>query len=294
MAKNSKRKKKFNKNKKRASKKFKSIGNNSNKSETDYCLNISLVKWACKFLEQFPYPKKNNFDKKFFNILKKLKFNENEFVEFILYIEHYINETKNHDLQSIFYLGLLLKESFGSNSSQNHAHITNKKKLAEIKLIFDEIKIDVIEFNKKFNDFSNYKKQKKFNYIGLNSMVNYICNPSSENEIINEEENIEEDNADNLDDQENQDNPYNHPIPVMNVTREDINITNIRFETENPQRNIFNEESDAINLRLSKEMIDRDNEHLPRDDDFMRLDKSYENLNNINSRNFLFQIKKTL
>ena len=67
----------------------------SKNSETDNCLNVSVVNWAYLFLEKFPLQKGNNFDSEFINYLKILKFDENKFIEWILYIEYYINRTIN-------------------------------------------------------------------------------------------------------------------------------------------------------------------------------------------------------
>ena len=71
----------------------------------------------------------------------KVENSENEFVEFILYIEHYINRTinrtNNNDLESFFYLGLLLNESYGIKSKENNKFIKNKEKMDKLRLIFE-------------------------------------------------------------------------------------------------------------------------------------------------------------
>ena len=114
----------------------------SKNSETDNCLNVSVVNWAYLFLEKFPLQKGNNFDSEFINYLKILKFDENKFIEWILYIEYYINRTinrtNNNDLESFFYLGLLLNESYGIKSKENNKFIKNKEKMDNVKKIFEE------------------------------------------------------------------------------------------------------------------------------------------------------------
>ena len=169
-------KKKPNKKPKFIKKKFKRIISNERRSH--YCLNISIVNWASIFLQEFSFPKEGNFHKKFFEILKKLKFNENEFVEWILYLEHYIKETKNNDLESFYYLGLLLKESLGTNLRRNNDDI-DEEKMAQVKLIFEKKKINVKEFNKKFNYFSQYNQQSENYYYDIDSIIDFICSSDS-------------------------------------------------------------------------------------------------------------------
>ena len=72
----------------------------SRNSETDFCLNISIVNWASIFLEKIKLPKK--LHKEFFNNLKILKFTENEFVEWIMYLDDYIEQTKKYDDGTVY------------------------------------------------------------------------------------------------------------------------------------------------------------------------------------------------
>ena len=284
----------------------------SKNSETDNCLNVSVVNWAYLFLEKFPLQKGNNFDSEFINYLKILKFDENKFIEWILYIEYYINRTinrnNNNDLESFFYLGLLLNESYGIKSKENNKFIKNKEKMDKLRLIFEEKQKqkNLIEFFEKFNYFSKYSQQKKTYYYDLISIINYICdsnsrNKNKENEIKNIE-NIEKDNQniqDNLNitnnptNLGNQDNQNNKDI-LENVNMQDNNdipneiepnhtILNAdrKFDPSmNYENNAENGDSEAFNCMLDVSDLKKyDDANLPNDDiNFMKLDDSYQNM----------------
>ena len=297
-------KKKPNKKPKFIKKKFKRIISNERRSH--YCLNISIVNWASIFLQEFSFPKEGNFHKKFFEILKKLKFNENEFVEWILYLEHYIKETKNNDLESFYYLGLLLKESLGTNLRRNNDDI-DEEKMAQVKLIFEKKKINVIDFNKKFNYFSQYNQQSENYYYDINSIVDFICSSDSrinkmekaknakkatKNRKVNKVKKVIANKQTTQDIQviiNNQVIPNNQPIPENqgiqnnqgnhngNETNHFIDNENIRFDPINNEQNNDFGEGYISNFRIYG--IDRyDDESLPNGDNFQKLDSSCENL----------------
>ena len=278
----------------------------SNERRSHYCLNISIVNWASIFLQEFSFPKEGNFHKKFFEILKKLKFNENEFVEWILYLEHYIKETKNNDLESFYYLGLLLKESLGTNLRRNNDDI-DEEKMAQVKLIFEKKKINVKEFNKKFNYFSQYNQQSENYNYDINSIINYICSSDSrinkekkaknakkatKNRKVNKVKKSIAKKQTTQDIQaiiNNQVIPNNHPIPENqaiqnnegnhngNETNHFIDNENIRFDPINNEQNNDFRESYIPNFRIYG--IDRyDDESLPNGDNFQKLDSSCETL----------------
>ena len=297
-------KKKPNKKPKFIKKKFKRIISNERRSH--YCLNISIVNWASIFLQEFSFPKEGNFHKKFFEILKKLKFNENEFVEWILYLEHYIKETKNNDLESFYYLGLLLKESLGTNLRRNNDDI-DEEKMAQVKLIFEKKKINVKEFNKKFNYFSQYNQQSENYYYDINSIVDFICSSDSrinkmekaknakkatKNRKVNKVKKVIANKQTTQDIQINSNNQViknNQPIPENqgiqnnqgnhngNETNHFIDNENIRFDPINNEQNNDFGEGYISNFRIYG--IDRyDDESLPNGDNFQKLDSSCENL----------------
>ena len=297
-------KKKPNKKPKFIKKKFKRIISNERRSH--YCLNISIVNWASIFLQEFSFPKEGNFHKKFFEILKKLKFNENEFVEWILYLEHYIKETKNNDLESFYYLGLLLKESLGTNLRRNNDDI-DEEKMAQVKLIFEKKKINVKEFNKKFNYFSQYNQQSENYYYDINSIVDFICSSDSrinkkekaknakkatKNRKVNKVKKGIANKQTTQDIQINSNNQViknNQPIPENqgiqnnkgnhngNETNHFIDNENIRFDPINNEQNNDFGEGYISNFRIYG--IDRyDDESLPNGDNFQKLDSSCENL----------------
>jgi hypothetical protein len=297
-------KKKPNKKPKFIKKKFKRIISNERRSH--YCLNISIVNWASIFLQEFSFPKEGNFHKKFFEILKKLKFNENEFVEWILYLEHYIKETKNNDLESFYYLGLLLKESLGTNLRRNNDDI-DEEKMAQVKLIFEKKKINVKEFNKKFNYFSQYNQQSENYNYDINSIIDYICSSDSrinkekkaknakkatKNRKVNKVKKGIANKQTTQDIQNiinNQVIPNNQPIPENQAIQNNkgnhngneanhfIDNENIRFDPINNKPNNDFGESYISNPRIYG--IDRyDDESLPNGDSFQKLDSSCENL----------------
>ena len=278
----------------------------SNERRSHYCLNISIVNWASIFLQEFSFPKEGNFHKKFFEILKKLKFNENEFVEWILYLEHYIKETKNNDLESFYYLGLLLKESLGTNLRRNNDDI-DEEKMAQVKLIFEMKKINVIDFNKKFNYFSQYNQQSENYYYDINSIVDFICSSDSrinkkekaknakkatKNRKVNKVKKVIANKQTTQDIQtiiNNQIVPNNQAIQENqaiqnnqgnhngNQTNHFIDNENIRFDPINNQPNNNFGERYISNFRIYD--IDRyDYESLPYSDNFQKLDSSCETL----------------
>ena len=278
----------------------------SNERRSHYCLNISIVNWASIFLQEFSFPKEGNFHKKFFEILKKLKFNENEFVEWILYLEHYIKETKNNDLESFYYLGLLLKESLGTNLRRNNDDI-DEEKMAQVKLIFEKKKINVKEFNKKFNYFSQYNQQSENYYYDINSIVDFICSSDSRINKMEKAKNAKKAkktrkvnkvkkgiaNKQTTHDiqiiSNNQVIKNNQPIPENqgiqnnqgnhndNKPNHFIDNENIRFDPINNEQNNDFGRSYISNFRIYG--IDRyDDESLPNGDNFQKLDSSCETL----------------
>ena len=259
----------------------------SKNSETDNCLNVSVVNWAYLFLEKFPLQKGNNFDSEFINYLKILKFDENKFIEWILYIEYYINRTINitnkNDLESFFYLGLLLNESYGIKSKENNKFIKNKEKMDKLRLIFEEKQKqkNLIEFFEKFNYFSKYSQQKKTYYYDLISIIDYICdsnsrnknkeknketnNDNKENEIKNIE-NVEKDNqniqanlniTNNLTNLGNQDNQNNKDI-LENVNMQDNNDIPNEIEPNHSILNADRKFDPSMNYENNAENGDRE------------------------------------
>ena len=272
----------------------------SRNSETDFCLNISIVNWASIFLEKIKLPKK--LHKEFFNNLKILKFNENEFVEWIMYLDDYIEQTKNYDdLESFFYLGLLLKKSLGTNLSQSNELIKDKEKFAKVNEIFKKKTISVNDFNKKFNDFKKYSQQKKTLCYDINSMIDFIC---AQNKKPKKKDNKgkEEDEKDTQTNPINQVNKQgnqaipNNPIisnsqslqaDQMNQNNFNEHENNFGLEPENEVRNIFYHGITGID--------GHDNEILPNEEYPMETDKlasSYENLRNDYIMSTMLDFKK--
>ena len=293
----------------------------SKNSETDNYLNVSVVNWAYLFLEKFPLQKGNNFDSEFINYLKILKFDENKFIEWILYIEYYINRTinrtNNNDLESFFYLGLLLNESYGIKSNENNKFIKNKEKMDNVKKIFEEKQKqkNLIEYFEKFNYFSKYSQQKKTYYYDLISIIDYICDSNSRNKNKEKskgtnndnKENVEKDNQniqDNLDipnnptnlgNQDNQNNkdilenvnePDNNDIPNEIEPNHTILNADRKFEpSKNYENNAENGDSEAFKCMLDVSDLKKyDDANLPNDDiTSMKLDDSYQNRINFKS-----------
>lgn len=227
----------------------------SKNSETDNCLNVSVVNWAYLFLEKFPLQKGNNFDSEFINYLKILKFDENQFIEWILYIEYYINRTINitnkNDLESFFYLGLLLNESYGIKSKENNKFIKNKEKMDKLRLIFEEKQKqkNLIEFFEKFNYFSKYSQQKKTYYYDLISIIDYICDSNSRNK--NKEKNKETNN----------DNKENEIKNIENIEKDNQNIQANLNITNNPT-NLGNQDNQN-NKDILENVNMQDNNDIP-------------------------------
>ena len=264
----------------------------SRNSETDFCLNISIVNWASIFLEKIKLPKK--LHKEFFNNLKILKFTENEFVEWIMYLDDYIEQTKNYDdLESFFYLGLLLKKSLGTNLSQSNELIKDKEKFAKVNEIFKNKTISVNDFNKKFNDFKKYSQQKKTLCYDINSMIDFIC-------AQNKKPKKKDNKGKEEDEKDIQANPINqvNKQGIQAIPNNPINSNNQSLSASQNNQNNFNDyennfgleqgndEQNDLSIILYKGItgIDgRDNEPLPNEEYDMERDKlasSYENLRN--------------
>ena len=275
----------------------------SRNSETDFCLNISIVNWASIFLEKIKLPK--NLHKEFFNNLKILKFTENEFVEWIMYLDDYIEQTKKYDdLESFFYLGLLLKKSLGTNLSQSNELIKDKEKFAKVNEIFKNKTISVNDFNKKFNDFKKYSQQKKTLCYDINSMIDFIC---AQNKKPKKKDNKEKE-EDEKDTQVNPINPINNqgnqafPSNPINSNNQSLSASQNNQNNFNDHENIGfeqgNDEQNDLSIILYKGItgIDgRDNEPLPNEEYPVESDKlasSYENLRNDYIRSTMLNKKK--
>ena len=179
--------------------------------------------------------------------------------------------------------------------------------MAQVKLIFEKKKINVKEFNKKFNYFSQYNQQSENYNYDINSIIDYICSSDSrinkekkaknakkatKNRKVNK---VKKGIANKQTTQDiqviinNQVIPNNQPIPENqgiqnnqgnhngNETNHFIDNENIRFDPINNEQNNDFGRSYISNFRIYG--IDRyDDESLPNGDNFQKLDSSCENL----------------
>ena len=264
---------------------------NSKNSETD-CLDLSLINWSKIFLQEnsFPFEITDKFTQNFFNILKKLYLKENEFVEWILYIEYYISKKSVIDIETLHYIGLYVKKLLGSNSNDNTEHLLKTEKKEEINNILKGKKISFIELNNKYHYFCKYTKQKQNYYYNIVSMIDFICEENTnvkkkhkkeiKNKIIEEKEEekkkeeikVVKNNQDEI--KEKQENEPNHNIEIASNRLE-----NEPMFDENNDMDEENEEKEMIHWQI--EDIDQyDNERLQGGDIFMKLDSSIGNLDN--------------
>jgi len=143
----------------------------SENSETDYCLNLSLMNWSHNFLQEKNIPIKHS---DFYNILKKLRMNENEFVQWILYIEHYIDKKNSIDIETLLYIGLFVKSSLDLKSNDKFNEKIKKEKIDEIKSVLEGKIINSKEFNKKYNHLCKYNQNNKHFYYDINKLIESI------------------------------------------------------------------------------------------------------------------------
>ena len=129
----------------------------SENSETDYCLNLSLINWSHNFLQENTIPIKHN---EFYKVLKKLCLKENEFVFWIMYIELYIKEKKDIDIETLLYIGLFVKKLLDIKSNDNNDQKIKKEKMNEIEKVFEGKIFSPSKFNEKYNHFCKYTQKR--------------------------------------------------------------------------------------------------------------------------------------
>ena len=211
-----------------------------------------------------------------------------------MYLDDYIEQTKKYDdLESFFYLGLLLKKSLGNNISQSNELIKDKEKFAKVNEIFKNKTISVNDFNKKFNDFKKYSQQKKTLCYDINSMIDFICaqNKKPKKKDNKGKEEDEKDIQANPINQVNKQGSQAFPSNPINSNNQSLSASQNNQNNFNDYENNFgleqgNDEQNDLSIILYKGItgIDgRDNEPLPNEEYPMESDKlasSYENLRN--------------
>ena len=287
----------------------------SENSETEYCLNLSLINWSKNFLQDNPIPLKNE---EFYKVLKKLCLKENEFVMWILYIEYYISQKKDIDIETLFYIGLFVKTSLDLNSNENLDQKIKKEKMDEIKNFLEGKIINSIEFNEKYNYFCKYTQSSKHFYYNINSMIVSIYKENlldKKNKIVKKKEKQEENKKGKQEEKKKEKQEENKKVKqeekkkekqeekenIVEENKNDIQENNITYNIDNRSfipDSIYDEDNDM------EQEINRDEnwpaegfeneEHadLPVDDGFIKLDSSAENLNLDNNLKGIFYFLK--
>lgn len=269
-----------------------STADKSIKNKKESHIDLSLINWTFIFLQQNSCPiiKNNKFIQGFINIIRKLCFNKNEFILWTLYIEHYIGFNLNYswDIETLFCVAKYTKKQLGKkNYGESNINI-NKEKYAEIKSVLGKKTFNLIELNKKYNYYSNFTNPKKNNFYDFNSMVEYIYNS---NNYKNAKKN----------DNKPKEKPENDNINIENVKKDNINDdrylisnqlikfgpggVNSNYEEENQENNSDNLNYDRVYEYDNSQLKDGEGEG------FMKLDSSYDNMNDINV-NGLFYIEQ--
>ena len=262
----------------------------SENSETDYCLNLSLINWSHNFLQENNIPIKNN---EFYKVLKKLCLKENEFVFWILYIEYYISEKKDIDIETLLYIGLFVKKLLDLKSNDNNDQKIKKEKMDEIEKVFERKIFHPNEFNEKYNHFCKYTQNSKQFYYNINLMVNFIYEENLSSKKIKKTSKMEDNKVN-----EKIDKKIKEQKPEIEEPKKDENLIKEK-QNDEPENNIthnidnqsyISEPIDIENDEMKKEQNEDENwsegferEHfpgLPVHSEFMKLDSSVENLDN--------------
>ena len=264
----------------------------SENSETDYCLNLSLINWSHNFLQENNIPIKNN---EFYKVLKKLCLKENEFVFWILYIEYYISEKKDIDIETLLYIGLFVKKLLDLKSNDNNDQKIKKEKMDEIEKVFERKIFHPNEFNEKYNHFCKYTQNSKQFYYNINLMVNFIYEENLSSKKIKKTSKMEDNKVNEKIDkkikEQNEKPEIEEPKKDENLIKEKQNDepeNNITHNIDN--QSYISEPIDIENDEMKKEQNEDENwsegferEHfpgLPVHSEFMKLDSSVENLDN--------------
>lgn len=257
--------------------KSKSTTENTIKQENEINFEYTLLNWSFIFLQQISCPKRNNkeFIHDFINIIKNLCINKNEFISWTLYIEYFFSQSCRKiswDLETLLYIGIYTKIKFNNNTSNDYGIIISNEKMSEINSILDNKKINLIEFNQRYNFYNNFAQKSKNTYIDFNKMVDYIY-------ISNNYKNVKKDKADKKEinkiknENKNNDSQYS----IKNAT--------ISFSPEQISEQINNQKEDDINQDNNSALFEcfdldkYDNENLPDGAACLKLDSSYDNLN---------------
>ena len=264
----------------------------SENSETDYCLNLSLINWSHNFLQENTIPIKHN---EFYKVLKKLCLKENEFVFWIMYIELYIKEKKDIDIETLLYIGLFVKKLLDIKSNDNNDQKIKKEKMNEIEKVFEGKIFSPSEFNEKYNHFCKYTQNSKHIYYNINLMVNFIYDENLSSKKIKKtpkiEDNKENEKIDKKIEEQNEKPEIEETKKAENLIEEKQNDdaeNNITHNIDNQSYII--DPIDIENDGMKKEPNEDENwsegferEHfpgLPVHSEFMKLDSSVENLDN--------------
>ena len=260
--------------------------------ETDSCLTLSLLNWSKIFLQESPFPfeKNGRFSQNFFNVLKKLCLKENEFVEWILYIEYYISKKNIIDMETLFAIGLFVKKPLDLISNVNYGQEIKKEKMDEIKDILEGKKINFIEFNKKYNYFQYYTRQEQNYYYNINSMIDFIYsnnthvtkNPKEDNKIKKIEKAEEKQEQKKIELDANYDNNQVEINEIEDKHNILLASNRLEFEPMPVENNDLSQENgmNELNYWQEQDIHGHDKERLPAGGDPLKLDSSNENLEN--------------
>lgn len=248
-----------------------------NEQNEKYELNLTLVNWADKFLNDFSVPKekKEEFKQNFFNSLKKLCLTKNEFVVWIMNIEFF---SKNNftdiftEEEILFYIGLYSKELLGNDINKNNNININKENFEKVKLILEKNNISNITFNERYDYFNNNNQKKIIKYLDINAMIETIKTLFDLNgKPIKKKENkkTKKNKTEQEPKVEAEVNSF-HEIPN--------NVFGLgEGEYNNQESNIEDESAEFPNFDSYLEDIYKyDNEKLPRDDIYMKEEISCE------------------
>ena len=159
--------------------------NNSNNLKLEkHCItfNATFCNMISKYfqLRSCPYKNSPEFAQTFYNIIKQLSLDMNEFVGWTILIDQSIKENSNgYDSKHLLYLAICSKMNLLYYSEIINEYKNNKdfQKWYNLNKKIIEKGINLVEFNKRYNELRNNKKSLNIiKYDDINLIVNDLCN----------------------------------------------------------------------------------------------------------------------
>ena len=141
-------------------------------------INLSLNNAVYSYVNKISGKNDQELTQNIFIIINNLSMNMNIFTIWTMLIEDYNKSYElNWDYETMFYIGLVAKEKFNPDFTENIKEKIDPEKLIIMKSILDHNQISFKEMNQRIKDSNSTINimNKKSVYIDYESMVNFIC-----------------------------------------------------------------------------------------------------------------------